>query len=61
MSAKPNTLVGTLIAAAEREEQMIERLMIAVEKNDKTAVTEAARAIAKNRNRLPEKKQEPTI
>ncbi len=47
------SLVGTLIQAAEREEVIIEKLVAAVESNDHKAMIKAAREIAENRNPKP--------
>jgi len=58
MSAEPKqTLIGTLLEAAIRDEQLIENIMVAVEKNDKTEILKAAHTLAINRNRLPKNSQ----
>lgn len=42
-------LIGTLIAAAKRQDELIEALMRAVEAGDQQGINEAARAIAAHR------------
>lgn len=50
MPADHQTLIGTLIAAAKREEEIIDALIAAVKAGNKTAILKAAHQIAENRN-----------
>lgn len=49
VSEPASGLIGTLIAAAKRQDDLIETLICAVESGDQQGINEAARAIAIHR------------